>query len=118
MSKKAKTKRVRPKSITIEISRHNQKSHNVNTIKPTKEANQNRSTKATIGFAMIVIGFLGISDPSNRDDTCVFFLLTSTIGLSLIIQSIPKKRLSISDIITFAIFSICLLFFGFLIFFR
>ena len=115
MSKKAKTKRVRPKSITIETSRRDLKSHNANTIPIPKHTNQNRSTKATIGFAMIVLGVLLISGPGDRNDTCVFFLLASTIGLSLILQSIPKKRISIWNIIIYTVISIFLLAFGLLI---
>ncbi len=115
MTKKAKPKGIRPKSITIETSRHKPKSYNVNTIPLPKDTNQNRSTKATIGFAMIVFGLLVILGPGDRNDTCVFFLLTSTIGLSLMLQSIPKKRISIWNIIIYTIISIFLLAFGLLI---
>jgi len=106
MGKKARGSRPRPKPITIERPKKNWKNNNENTIVLPENLNQNRLTKALSGFAIIVLGLLAIFTPGDLGASCLFFLISSCIGLSLIIQSIPKKRLSFSDVISYTIISI------------
>ena len=112
MGKKARQPRPRPKPIAMERPKKNWKSNNENTIALPDNLNQNRSTKALFGFAMIALGVLAIVTPGERGDSCVFFLISSCIGLSLIIQSIPKKRPSLWAVISYTIISIFIVIFG------
>ena len=92
-------------------------SNDENTIVLPDNLNQNRSTKALFGFAMIALGVLAIVTPSaprERCFFCVFFLISSCIGVSLILQSIPKKNLSFWDVIIYTIISILIVLFGFI----
>ena len=108
MVKKARQPRSRPKPIVMERPKKNWKSNNENTIVLPENLNQNRSTKALFGFTMIVLGLLAIfnADADNIGDPCVFFLISSCIGVSLILQSIPRKNLSFWDVILYTIISI------------
>ena len=113
MVKKARQPRSRPKPIVMERPKKNWKSNNGNTIVLPENLNQNRSTKALFGISIIALGLLAIITPGERGDSCVFFLISSCIGLSLIIQSIPKKRLSIWDVISYTMISVFIIIFGF-----
>ena len=110
MGKKTRQSRPRPKPRTMERPKKNWKNNNGNTIVLPENLNQNRSTKALFGFAIIVLGLLVIfnADADNIGDPCVFFLISSCIGVSLILQSIPKKNLSFWDVISYTIISIFL----------
>lgn len=116
MSKEAETSRSKPKSVTIIPSRKNQERNNGNVIILPKDLNQNRATKAVTGIALIVLAILAIPS-GNREDSCIFFLFSSIIGLSLIVQSIPKKRLSVWNIISYTISAIFIVIFGLTILF-
>ena len=115
MGKKARQPRPRPKPRTIERPKKNWKSNNENTIVLPENLNQNRSTKALFGFTMIVLGLLAIfnADADNIGDPCVFFLISSCVGVSLILQSIPRKNLSFWEVILYTIISILIVLFGF-----
>ena len=113
MGKKARQPRPRPKPRTMERPKNNWKGNNANTTVLPENLNQNRSTKALFGFAMIVLGVLAIVTPGERGASCVFFLISSCIGVSLILQSIPKKNLSFWDVIIYTIISILIVLFGF-----
>lgn len=106
MGKKARQPRPRPKPRTMERPKNNWKGNNANTTVLPENLNQNRSTKALFGFAMIVLGVLAIVTPGERGASCVFFLISSCIGVSLILQSIPRKNLSFWDVILYSIISI------------
>ena len=106
MVKKARQPRSRPKPIVMERPKKDWKSNNENTIVLPENLNQNRSTKALFG-----ISITGSRSSSNNHllRTVILAcssLISSCIGVSLIIQSIPKKRLSIWDVIPYTIISI------------
>ena len=113
MSKKARPPRVKSSSSANEKVQNNRNSNTDNVIILPRDLNRNRLQKASIGIVLIVLGFLAVFSPGNRDDSCIFFLLSLSIGLSLILQSVPKKRLSVAAIISYTILSFFFIIFGF-----